>query len=112
MTYPPRDKVLMSLQVPTGDWNMDRHMRALVKRVNNWAMQKLRSLVNRIFHGVVDFALGAVRLSAAQGYLVSKDQQKIKRMGEIWMSEEKWLSMSRSIAAESEQLGVVRGCTI
>ena len=52
--YPPRDEVLMSLQVPTGDSETDRHMRALVKCANNLAIQKFRSLANWIFHGVYD----------------------------------------------------------
>ena len=43
MTYPPGDKVLMSLQVPIGDWETDRHMRALVKCMNILAIQKFRS---------------------------------------------------------------------
>ena len=37
---PPRDKVLMSLQVPTGDCETDRHMRALVKCANNLAIPR------------------------------------------------------------------------
>ena len=45
----------------------------------------------------------AVRQSAALGYLGSKVPKKIKMRVEIWMSEEQRLSMSRSIATESEQ---------
>ena len=32
---PPRDEVVMSFQVPTGDWETDLYMRALVKCTNN-----------------------------------------------------------------------------
>ena len=39
VTYPLRDEVLISHQVPTGYWNMDCHMRTLVKCVNNLAFQ-------------------------------------------------------------------------
>ena len=46
MIYPPRDEVLMSLQVPTGDCETDRHMRTLVKCANNLAIQEFRSLAN------------------------------------------------------------------
>ena len=46
MTYPSRDAVLMSLQVPTGDWETDRHMRASVKCTNNLAIQKFSSPAN------------------------------------------------------------------
>ena len=58
MTYPPQTQ---------------RHMRALVKCVNNFAIQKFRSLANWIFHGVYDFVCGAVRQS-----LGSKVSKKIK----------------------------------
>ena len=35
---PPRDEVLMSLQVSIEDWDTDRHIRALVKCTNNLAI--------------------------------------------------------------------------
>ena len=69
MTYP--DEIHMNRQVPTGD----RHMKAIVKCVNNLAIQKLRTLDNWIFHGVYDFVCGAVRQSTALGY-----QKKIKKL--------------------------------
>ena len=43
LTYAPRDEVLISLQVPTGDWETDHHVRALVKCTNNLAIQNFRS---------------------------------------------------------------------
>ena len=60
--YPPRDEVLMSLQIPTGDWKTDRHMQALVKLsyANNLAIRKFRSLANWIFHGLYDFVSGVI----------------------------------------------------
>ena len=48
VTYPFRDEVLMCLQMSTGDWETDRHMRALVKCTNNLAIQKFRSLATWI----------------------------------------------------------------
>ena len=82
-------------------------MRALVKCVNSLAIQKFWSLVNWILHGVSDFVCGTVRQSDALGNLGLKVPKKIKV--EIWMSERRRLSMSRSIAAKSEQLlGLVR----
>ena len=77
-------------------------MRALVKCVNNLAIQKIRLLANCIFHGVYDFVCGAARQSAALGYLGSNVPKKVKKI-KIWMSEEQRLSMFRSIAAKSEQ---------
>ena len=58
MIYPPRDKVLMSLQVPSGDWETGRYKRALVKYTNYLAIQQFRSLANWIFHGVYDLVSG------------------------------------------------------
>ena len=46
VTYHPRDEVLTSLQVPTGDWETVRHMKALVKCVNNMTIQRFRLLAN------------------------------------------------------------------
>ena len=46
VTYPPRDEALMSLQVPTGDWEADRDMRAFVNCTSNLANQKFRSLAD------------------------------------------------------------------
>ena len=46
VTYPPRDKDLMSPQMPTGDWETDRHKPALVKCTNNLAIQKFRFLAS------------------------------------------------------------------
>ena len=61
MTYPPRDDVLMSLQVPTGGWETDRHMRALVRCINNLTIQMFGSLANWISHGVCHFVRGVLR---------------------------------------------------
>ena len=68
VTYPLRDKVLMSLHVPTGDRMIDRHIRALVKCTNNMAIQKFRSLADWI-QRVYDFVSGVVRQVAALGFL-------------------------------------------
>ena len=84
MICPPRDEVLMSLQVPTGNCETDRHMRALVKCANNLAIQKFRSLANWIFHGVYDFVSGMVRQTAAIAFLGFRiPKKKIKRRVEI-----------------------------
>ena len=74
------------------------------------AIHKFRSLTNWIFHqGIDDYVRGAVRKSAVLGYLGSKISGIIKKSVEIWMNEEQRLSMSWSIAAESEQLlGLLR----
>lgn len=56
--YQPRNRVFfMSLQIPTGDGEADRQVRALV-------IQKFRLLVSYIFHGVYDTTQEAMRLSA------------------------------------------------
>ena len=86
VTYPPRDEVLMSLQVPTGDWETDRHMRALVKCTNNLTIQKFRSLANWIFPGVYDFVSGVVRLATALDFRGSRAPKKIKKRVDIWTS--------------------------
>ena len=111
--YPPRDEVLMSLQVPTGDSKTDRYMRALVKCANNLAIQKFRSLANWIFHGVYDFVSGVVRQTAAIAFLGSRFPKKVKRRVEIWTNEDQRRSMFRTVAAESEQLlGVCRSAAL
>ena len=111
--YPPRDEVLMSLQVPTGDSETDRHMRALVKCANNLAIQKFRSLANWIFRGVYDFVSGVVRQTAAVAFLGSRIPKKVRRRVEIWTNEHQRRSMSRSAAEESEQLlGLCRSVTL
>ena len=79
--YPPRDEVLMSLQVFTGDCETDRRMWALVKCTNNLAIQKFRSLANWIFHGGYDFESGVVRQTAAIVFLGSRVSKKVKRRG-------------------------------
>ena len=63
VTYPPRDEVLMSFQVPTRDWETDRHK--IIQCTNNSAIQKFRSLANWIFHGVYDFVSGVMRQAGA-----------------------------------------------
>ena len=57
VTCPPRDEILLSFQVPTGDWETDRYMRALVKCINNLAVVQ----------------------AAAIGFLGSKVPKKVKR---------------------------------
>ena len=80
----------------------------MVKCINNLAIQRFKLLANLIFHGVNDFACGVVRKSAALGYLGSQVAKEVKKRVHIWMNEEQRLSMFRSIAAESELLGLVR----
>ena len=88
-------------------------MRALVRCANNLAIQKFRSLANWIFHGVYDFVSGVVRQTAAIAFLGSTIPKKVKRRVEIWTNEDQRRSMSRSIAAESEQLlGVCRSAAL
>ena len=55
-----------------------------------------------------DFVSGVVRLAAAIAFLGSRVPKKVKRRGEIWTSEDQRRSMSRTVAAESEQL--LGGC--
>ena len=38
VVYPPRDEVLCSLQVPTGDPDTDHHMRSMIKSTGNLAI--------------------------------------------------------------------------
>ena len=96
VVYPPRDKVLCRLQVPTGDPDTDHHMLSMVKSTDNLAIQKFRSLANWIFHSVYDFL----------GSMVPK---KLKRRVEIWLSGGQRTSVYRNLALESEQLlSVVR----
>ena len=66
--------------MPTGDLETARYMRALVKCVNNLAIQKFRSLTNGIFYDMCDFVCRAVRQSGALGYLGLKFQ-RISRGG-------------------------------
>ena len=88
-------------------------MRAFVKCTINLAVQKFRCLTNWIFHGVYDFVSGAVRQAAALGFLGLRVPKKVTRKVEIWTSEEQRRSMSRTVAAESEQLlGVVRSAAL
>ena len=61
VTYPPRYEILISIQVPTGERETDRHIRALVKRTNHLAIQRFRSLTNWIIHGLYDFVCRKVR---------------------------------------------------
>ena len=77
VTYPSRDEVLLSLQVPTGDWETDRHMRALEKCVNNLTIQKFRSLTNWIFHCVCALFGGSASGSCLRlpGLKSSKENQ-------------------------------------
>ena len=73
------------------------------------AIQKFRSLTNWIFHAVYDFVCGAVRQTAALGFLGLKVPKKVKMCVVMWTSDEQKMSISRSMAAESKQLlGVVR----
>ena len=67
VVYPPRDEVLRSLQVPTGDPDSNHHMRSMIKSTGNLAIQKFRSLANWIFHSVYDFVGGCIRQTAAMG---------------------------------------------
>ena len=112
--YPPRDKVLMSLQVPTGKRETDRHMRALVKCANNLAIRSSDPLPTGSSTAYVhDFVCGVVRQTAAIAFLGSRVPKKVKRRVEIWTSEDQKRSMSRTMAAESEQLlGVCRSAAL
>ena len=62
------------------------------------AVQMFRALVYWIFHGVYDFVCGAVRQTAALGFLDSNVPKKLERRVEIWMSVEQRKAISRSIA--------------
>ena len=80
---------------------------------NNLATQKFRSVANWIFRGVYDFVSGIVRQTAAIAFLSSRVTKKVKRRGEIWTSEDQRRPMSRTMAAESEQLlGVCRSAAL
>ena len=68
VVYPPRDEVICSLQVPTGDADTDYHMRSMIKSTGSFAIQKFRSLANWIFHSVYDF-VGCTIWQAALGFL-------------------------------------------
>ena len=103
----------MSLQVPTGDWDTDCHIRVLVKCTNNLVIQKFRSLANWIFHGVYDSVGEVVRQAAALGFLGSMVLKEVKRREVIWTSEERRRSTSRTMAAESAQLlGAARSAAL
>ena len=108
IVYPPRDEVLGSLQVPTGDPDTDHHMRSMIKSTGNLAIQKFRSLASWIFHSVYDFVGGAVRQTAASSFLGSKIPKKLKKSVRMWMTGYHRSSMSRNIAMEGEGLlGVI-----
>ena len=99
--------------MPTGNSEVDRHMRAFVKCTDNLAIQKFRSLANWNLHGVYDFVCGTVQQTASLAFLCSKVPKKIKWRVEIWTSDEQRRSMSRSMAAELEQLlGVVKSAAL
>ena len=54
-----------------------------------------------------------MRQTAATAFLGSRIPKKVKRRVEIWTNEDQRRSMSRTIAAESEQiLGVCRGAAL
>ena len=94
VVYPPRDEVLCSLQVPTGDQDTDHHVQSMIKCTGNLAIQKFLSLANWIFHGVYDFVGGVIRQAAALGFLGSKVPKKLKRRVEIWLSGDQRTSLS------------------
>ena len=117
MTYPPETKFSSDKSSGAywgpGDRSSYRYMCALVKCTNNLATQKFGSLANWIFHGVYDVVSGIARQAAALGFLGSRVPKKVKRRVEIWTSEKQRRSMSRSMAAESEQLlGVCRSAAL
>ena len=60
----PDDELLLvmplSLQVPTGDRETDRHISSFVRCAHNLAILEFRSLVNWASQGVYDFAREAV----------------------------------------------------
>ena len=71
------------------------------------------SLANWIIHGVYDFVSRVVREAAALGFLGSRVPKKVKWRVEIGTSEEQRRSMSRTMAAESDQLlGLVRSAAL
>ena len=97
------EEVCMSLQVPPGNKETDRHVTALARCAHNLALQKFRSPADWIFRGVYDFVLGTVRQSVALSYLGLKIPRRIKKRVEIWFSDEQRQDMSRGMAEESEQ---------
>ena len=79
VVYPPRDEVICSLQVPTGDPDTDHNMRSVIKSTGNLAIQRFRSLASWIFHSIYDFVGGAIRQTAAVGFLGSRDPKELKK---------------------------------
>ena len=113
VVYPPREEVIRSLQVPTKDPDTDHHMRSMIKSTGNLAIQKFRSLASWIFHSIYDFVGGAIRQTAAVGFLGSKVSKKLKRSVSMWMTGKQKSFMSWSLAEEGEGLlGVVRMASI
>ena len=79
IVYPPRDKVISNLQVPTGDPYTEHHMRSMIKSTENRAIQKFRSLANLVFHSGYNFVGGTIRQAAALSFLGSKVPKRVKR---------------------------------
>ena len=102
--YPPRDKVILSLQVPTGDPDIDHHMRSLIKSTGNLAIQKFRYLANWVFHSVHNFVGGTIRQAAALGFLGTRVPKRVND----WQIEAIYVSEPGSRVRTAAEIGVMR----